>query len=88
MEIQKRMKAVHDFFTEYVSPPHKIISVEAAEHEGWKVMIEVFEEKEYTKKYAKDDMLGLYEVFVNEENEVTSFTRKGIRYRSSIHQEG
>ncbi|MGG3572930.1 gas vesicle protein GvpO [Bacillus gobiensis] len=87
MEIQKIMKAVNDFFNEHVAPPHKIISVETAEDEGWKVMIEVIEEKDYMKRYAKDEMLGVYQVFLNKEIEVASFSRKSIRYRSSIGEE-
>lgn len=88
MEIQKIMKAVNDFFNENVASPHKITSVVAGEDEGWKVMIEVIEEKEYMKKYAKDEMLGVYQVFINQALEVTSFSRKSIRYRSSIGEEG
>ncbi|RLQ95483.1 gas vesicle protein GvpO [Falsibacillus albus] len=87
MEIKKIMQSVTDFFSEHVAPPHKITSVEAAEEGGWKVLIEVVEEKEYMKKYAKDEMIGTYEVRVNKEKEVTSFKRRDIRYRSAIGQE-
>lgn len=87
MEIKEIMNAVSDFFSENVAPPHKITSVEKTDDEGWKVIIEVIEEREYMKKYAKDEMLGVYEAILNKEKEVTSFTRKNIRYRSSIQQE-
>lgn len=87
MEIKEIMKAVNDFFSENVAPPHKITSVEATEDEGWKVVVEVIEEKEYMKKYAKDEMLGIYDVYLNQQKEVASFTRKNIRYRSAIRQE-
>ncbi len=78
------MNNVNDFFSEHVAPPHKITSVEAAEDEGWKVRVEVIEEKEYMKKYAKDEMLGTYDVILNKEKEVTSFTRRDVRFRSAI----
>ncbi|WP_257347629.1 gas vesicle protein [Pseudalkalibacillus decolorationis] len=84
MKIKEIMNNVNDFFSEHVAPPHKITSVEAAEDEGWKVRVEVIEEKEYMKKYAKDEMLGTYDVILNKEKEVTSFTRRDVRFRSAI----
>ncbi|AKP78348.1 gas vesicle protein GvpO [Priestia aryabhattai] len=84
MEIKKIMQAVNDFFAENVAPPHKITSVEVTEDEGWRVIVEVIEEREYMKKYAKDEMLGTYECFLNKEKEVISFKRLDVRYRSAI----
>ncbi|WP_433742431.1 gas vesicle protein GvpO [Falsibacillus pallidus] len=84
MEIKKVMKTVSDFFQENIAPPHKITSVDLLEEDGWKVTIEVVEEKEYMKKYAKDEMIGIYTVLVNEKGEITSFNRIDIRYRSAI----
>src|SRR6478609_3004269 len=69
MEIKKIMQAVNDFFGEHVAPPHKITSVEATEDEGWRVIVEVIEEREYMKKYAKDEMLGTYECFLNKQKD-------------------
>ncbi|MCQ6264244.1 gas vesicle protein [Fictibacillus sp. WQ 8-8] len=87
MEIKELMDAVNDFFKEHVAPPHKITSVEGTEDEGWKVIVEVIEEKDYMKKYAKDEMLGVYQVSLNKKKEVTSFTRINIRYRSAIAED-
>lgn len=87
MEIKEVMSQVADFFNQHVAPLHKITSVEMNEQEGWKVIAEVIEEKEYMKKYAKDEMLGTYEVLLNNEKEVVSFTRRDVRYRSAIGQE-
>lgn len=87
MVIKEIMNSVTDFFNEHVAPVHKITSVELTEDEGWKLQVEVIEEKEYMKKYAKDEMLGTYDVLLNKENEVTSFKRRDIRYRSAIGQE-
>ncbi|MBN8210288.1 gas vesicle protein [Bacillus sp. NTK071] len=87
MEIKEIMTNVADFFNNHIAPLHKITSVEVNENEGWRVIAEVIEEKEYMKKYAKDEMLGTYEVLLNKEKEVTSFSRKDIRYRSAIGQE-
>ena len=87
MEIKKIMGNVADFFNEHVAPLHKITSVEESEKDGWKLTVEAIEEKEYMKKYAKDEMLGVYVVYLNKDKEVTSFTRQDIRYRSAIKLE-
>lgn len=87
MKIKKIMDNVNEFFEEHVAPPHKITTVEATEDEGWKVILEVIEEKEYMKKYAKDEMLGVYQVLLDKDGEVTSFSRKSIRYRSAVEIE-
>jgi hypothetical protein len=89
MEIKKIMDSVNDFFQENVATPHKITSVEdrGNETEGWKVIIEVIEEKEYMKKYAKDEMLGIYHVLLNKKHEIESFSRESLRYRSAIDTE-
>lgn len=87
MEIKEIMNQVADFFNQHVAPLHKITSVEMNDQEGWRVIAEVIEEKEYMKKYAKDEMLGTYEVLLNNEKEVISFTRRDVRYRSAIGQE-
>lgn len=84
MEIKTIIANVTDFFNEFVAPVHKITSVEESENNGWKLTVEVIEEKEYMKKYAKDEMIGVYEVFLNEQKEVTSYKRMDFRYRSSI----
>ena len=85
MEIKRIIESVTDFFNEFVAPVHKIIAIEEGENNGWKLTVEVIEEKEYMKKYAKDEMIGVYEVYVNAEKEVTSYTRRDIRYRGSIN---
>jgi len=84
MDIKEIMNNVTEFFTENIAPPHKITSVEEAEEEGWRVTLEVIEEKEYMRKYAKDEMLGTYDVLLNKDKEVTSFKRQDIRFRSKI----
>lgn len=87
MEIKKIIGNVTDFFNEFVAPVHKITSVEESDDNGWKLTVEVIEEKEYMKKYAKDEMIGVYEVRLNQDKEVTAYKRVDMRYRSSINQE-
>ncbi|WP_085505832.1 gas vesicle protein GvpO [Thalassobacillus devorans] len=94
MKIMKVMDEVNQFFTENIAPPHKIISVRKHKDEdseekqqGWKAMVEVIEEKEYMKKYANDQMIGLYEVFLDEDAEITGFSRISLRYRSDLEEQ-
>ncbi|MCM3791091.1 gas vesicle protein [Domibacillus indicus] len=86
MEIKQIIGNVTEFFNEFVAPVHKITSVEKNDN-GWQLTVEVIEEKEYMKKYAKDEMIGVYEVLLSEEKEVASYKRRDIRYRSSINYE-
>ncbi|QAS53654.1 gas vesicle protein GvpO [Halobacillus litoralis] len=81
----KVLNEVSQFFNENIAPPHKIISARKKEGE-WRVLVEVIEEKEYMKKYARDQMVGLYEAFLDENHEITGFSRLSMRYRSDIEE--
>ncbi|SDJ97621.1 gas vesicle protein GvpO [Sediminibacillus albus] len=89
MKIEQVKKAVEDFFTEHINPPFKITSI-LQEENGWKLEVEVIEEKEYMKRYAKDHLIGEYEVKVDEAMEVVSYQRKSLRPRSAplVTEEG
>ncbi len=88
MIVKKIMDTVTQFFNEHVAPPHKIISVEKqSEENGWRVTLEVIEEKDYMKKYAHDEMVGLYEVYMDEGMEITGFSRLSLRYRSDLEEQ-
>ncbi|WP_181348167.1 gas vesicle protein GvpO [Thalassobacillus sp. CUG 92003] len=81
------MDNVTHFFNEHIAPPHKITSVEKqSEEEGWRVTLEVIEEKDYMKRYAHDEMVGLYEVYVDKDMEITGFSRIHLRYRSDLEE--
>ncbi|WP_317987055.1 gas vesicle protein GvpO [Sutcliffiella rhizosphaerae] len=81
--MKKVLKEVTEFFTEFVKPPYKITAVQPTE-QGWEVEVEVIEEKEYMKAYAKDQMIGVYHAKLNKEMEVESFNRRDLRSRSSV----
>lgn len=82
MNIQKVIQIVNDFFSETLRKPGVVISV-LPEQYGWKVDIEVAEEVEYMRKRARNDLMAIYEVLVNDNLEVTGFERKTLRERSS-----
>ncbi|WP_173918087.1 gas vesicle protein GvpO [Halobacillus sp. Marseille-Q1614] len=84
----KIMDNVTDFFREHIAPPHKIISVKKREEdEGWRVLVEVIEEREYMRKYAHDEMIGLYEVMIDSDKEVEEFNRISLRFRSDLEEQ-
>ncbi|WP_339227025.1 gas vesicle protein GvpO [Oceanobacillus sp. FSL K6-2867] len=90
MRHMKVMEEVKQFFNENIAPPHKIISVKKQEEDGetgWRALVEVIEEKEYMKKYANDQMIGLYEVFLDTDSEVTGFSRISLRFRSDLEEQ-
>lgn len=87
MEIKEIIENVTSFFNEHVAPLHKITAIEANEEEGWTLVVETIEEREYMKRYAKDEMIGVYDVKLNGDKEIVSFKRNDIRYRSSIKLE-
>ncbi|PZE19702.1 gas vesicle protein GvpO [Paenibacillus xerothermodurans] len=88
MEIKEIIGNVTEFLNEFVAPVHKVTAVEPSDNNGWKLTVEVVEEREYMKKYAKDEMLGVYEVWLDQDKSVTSYKRRDIRYRSSVKYEG
>ncbi len=88
VKIMKIMDTVTQFFNEHIATPHKIISVaKQSEEEGWRITLEVIEERDYMKKYAQDEMVGLYEVYIDEEMEITGFSRLSLRYRSDLEEQ-
>ncbi|UTR09785.1 gas vesicle protein [Evansella sp. LMS18] len=86
MKINKVMDTVTDFFKENVNAPLRFTAIEKTD-EGWYLQLEVIEEKEYMQKYARDQIVGLYEVTLDDEMEVTSFKRINMRSRSMAYEE-
>jgi hypothetical protein len=87
MNIQKVIQTVADFFSESLQKPGVVIGV-LPEQDGWKVDIEVAEEVEYMRKRARNDLMAIYEVLVNDNLEITGFERKTLRERSSTTTTG
>ncbi|PKR79145.1 gas vesicle protein GvpR [Halalkalibacillus sediminis] len=83
MNVTEIMSSIKEFFAEHVSPVHKITSINNR-GKYWEAGVEVIEEKEYMRKYGRDQIIGEYVVRLNDNNEVTSFERKGLRQRTSV----
>ncbi|MBD1380173.1 gas vesicle protein GvpO [Metabacillus arenae] len=83
MSIKKKIDSLTEFFNEHIAPPHKIASIQPTE-EGSICIVEVIEEREYMRKYAKDEMVGVYHVSLDKDNNVTAYTRRSLRPRSAM----
>jgi hypothetical protein len=73
---------INDFFEENLKPPFRITSVSEEDY-GWFAEVEVIEENEYMQKYGHDQLLGVYEVKLNNNQQVGSFERVNLRPRSA-----
>ncbi|MGO4886199.1 gas vesicle protein GvpO [Anaerobacillus sp. MEB173] len=83
MEVVEVLEEVKKFFSEHLSPIHKIISIETTDN-GWDVFVEVIEESDYMKSHAKDQIVGTYHIQLNQSMKIIAFKRQGLRQRSSI----
>ncbi|SDN73596.1 gas vesicle protein GvpO [Alkalicoccus daliensis] len=82
MKTEELMNTVRDYFEEHLSPVHRFTSIVKKENE-WELGVEVIEEKEYMKRYGRDQLIGSYSVHVDEDGDVTSFERIALRQRTS-----
>ncbi|TMW72215.1 gas vesicle protein GvpO [Alteribacter natronophilus] len=86
MKIEDVIDTVKEFFKDHVYPVYRITSI-VTDEKGWDVEVEVIEEKEYMKKYGRDQLLGVYHSRVNKDLEVESFYRKSLRNRTDKLEE-
>ncbi|WP_100399750.1 gas vesicle protein GvpR [Bacillus sp. FJAT-44742] len=81
-KLEEVINTVKSFFRENVYPVYRITSI-VTEEKHWEVELEVIEEKEYMKKYGRDQLIGVYQARVNEEMEIVAFERKSLRQRTA-----
>ncbi|MCE7793263.1 gas vesicle protein [Salipaludibacillus sp. CUR1] len=86
MKLEEIMDTVSSFFEKHVRPVHRITSVQEKE-EQWEVGVEVIEEKEYMKRYGRDQLIGEYIAKLDEDMDVISFERIRLRQRTSVKSE-
>ncbi len=79
MAIAKVDKRVKDFFKTIFGKTGNTIGVEKTE-KGWNVLFEAVDDP----GAGFDPILGLYEVILDEELNVTNYKRKSLRRRSEL----
>jgi len=83
MGVSEVTQTVVSFFEEVLNKTGRVIAVES-EGEGWRVLLETVEESDYMTRVGRSHMLGLYEVHVDQDVEIVSYTRKGLRERTAL----
>lgn len=86
MSIQNVVGEVKAFFESVLERTAHVIGVERLDN-GWSVQVETIEESDYMRKRALDDVVGLYEVVLNEKMEIVSYKRIGMRQRDEISED-
>lgn len=86
MSITKIVTEVKFFFEQVLGRQAHVIGVERAE-EGWAIQVETVEESEYMRARAMDDIVGLYEVKMNNNLEIISYERIALRERAVINSD-
>lgn len=82
--ITKVIRTVENFFREELKRPGQVKGINMDQNQNvWNVQIEVPEEVEYMRKRAREDLLALYEVKLDENFEILGFERKYLRQRDS-----
>lgn len=75
-------QAAVKFFQEVMGKAGRVIAVEP-DGEGQRVLVEVVEESEYVRRLGKSEILGVYEVHMDRNLNVTSYSRIGLRDRAA-----
>lgn len=79
------VKGVTKFFETVLDKVGRVIEVNK-EGDGWSVKVEALEESEYMRRFGRGDLLGIYDVKVDKDLNVTSYVRKGLRERSALEE--
>ena len=88
MSAVKATEAALRFFAEVLHKSARVIEVDRAqEGPGWWALVETVEESEFMRKYGRGEMMGLYEVNLDEDFQVASYSRRGLRERSAVTSE-
>ncbi|SDW57845.1 Gas vesicle synthesis protein GvpO [Marinococcus luteus] len=74
-------ETIRSFFGETMNSPVRVTAIMDA-GDGWNIEVELVEEKEYTQKYGRDQLIGIYEAKMNKDQKITSYQRMNTRARS------
>ena len=84
MDFVKIKDVVSEFINENFKTSGKIIEIQKNE-DGWISKIETIEESEYVRSLGKSDIIGLYEVHINNAGEIIEYKRLLLRERSNLN---
>ncbi|MDR3587842.1 MAG: gas vesicle protein [Desulfosporosinus sp.] len=83
MDIQQLVSDVKTFFQSVLKKEANVIGVKRREN-GWIVHVETIEDSDYQRRRALDDVVGIYEVEVGTNYEISGYKRISLRERDEI----
>jgi len=85
MSATRATEATLRFFEEVLRKSARVIEVDRAQDGcGWWALVEAVEESDFMRKYGRGDIMGLYEVNLDEDFQVASYSRRGLKERSAV----
>ena len=88
MSVIKATEAARRFFEDVLHRNARVIEVDRADDaSGWWALVETVEESEYMRKYGRGEMMGLYEVNLDEDFQIASYSRRGLKERTAVSSE-
>lgn len=85
MNVKNLTQTVKNFLFELFGKEADIIAVVPVE-KGWQVTVEILMDEEYTMKRGRCDLLYVFEVVVDQNQNVLSYARTRIRERGKIDE--
>jgi len=83
MDIQQLVSDVKTFFQNVLKKEANVIGVRRRDS-GWIVHVETIEDSDYQRRRALDDVVGIYEVEVSANSEISGYKRINLRERDEI----
>jgi len=85
MSVVSYIDIVKKFFQEMLQQECRIISA-VKEEDKWKVVCEVIVDPEYTTRKGLGDVVEIYNVYLNDEQEILGYEIKATKKRASISE--
>lgn len=85
MNVKNLTQSVKNFMFELFGKDADIVAVVPAD-KGWQVTVEMLSDEEYTMKRGRNDLLYVFELTVDSNLNVLSYTRTRIRERGKIDE--
>lgn len=86
MFIQELTKKVNQFFSEILGQKCRVLAM-MKDNDQWKATCEVSVDTEYTSRKGLGDLVEIYEVYLDDKLDVTSFKLKQTKRRADIDEE-
>lgn len=88
MSAVKATEAALGFFAEVLHKSARVIEVDRVEEgPGWWALVEAVEESDFMRRYGRGDLMGLYEVHLDDDLQILSYSRRGLRERTTATSE-